>query len=406
MGLPHRWRIREWAGRVHPSETAPIVIGGCGSSGTTLVRHILDRHPAIFCGPESTLFLARITSPQDLADRFGFTRPEVCGWRRASRSRIEFIERFQRACLARSGKQLWADKTPENLRCFPQIRRRFPQAKLVHVIRDGRDVACSLRQARWMSLEKITGGADRASPEALEACIRYWAERVRFGRSLAGDPAYHELRYEDLLARPRETLQALTAFLGVPFDPALLAARDDAAERAAAPLSHASVGRWREELCAADALVVQRHAGDLLAELGYVRGAGWTEGLALTAPAARAHLRARDNGAPSQPTRPLRRAFWRLRQEAYAAWFALRDRRFPPAGRVLGLLALFYLVSPVDLIPDRIPVFGYLDDAVALAMAAGLVRWLVPAGLWREQRHAAALHLSRRIWAVGRPAKA
>jgi uncharacterized membrane protein YkvA (DUF1232 family) len=404
MGLPHRWRIGEWTGRIRPSQTAPIVIGGCGSSGTTLVRHILNRHPAIFCGPESTLFLSRITSPDDLADRFGFERPEVSGWRRAARSRVEFIERFQRACLARSGKQLWADKTPENLRCFPQIRRRFPQAKFVHVIRDGRDVACSLRQARWMSLEKITGGADRASPEAFEACVRYWAERVRFGRGLAGDPRYHEVRYEDLLARPQETLKALTAFLGVPWDPALLDAEDGAAERAAAPLSRASVGRWRQELSAAEAEIVQRHAGDLLIDLGYAAGPGWTEGLPQAPPTSRPSVQG--NGAPSLPARRIARALKRLRQEALAAWFAIRDRRFPPAGRVLGLLALLYLISPVDLIPDRVPVFGYLDDAVALALAAGVASRLVPKGLWQEQRHAAALHLSRHIWAIGPAAKA
>jgi uncharacterized membrane protein YkvA (DUF1232 family) len=402
MGLPHRWRIQEWAGVVHPSQTAPIVIGGCGSSGTTLVRHILNRHPAIFCGPESTLFLTRITSPEDLADRFGFSRPEVSLWRRASRSRVEFIERFQRACLARSGKQLWADKTPENLRCFPEIRRRFPQAKFVHVIRDGRDVACSLRQARWMSLEKITGGADRSSPEALEACIRYWAERVRFGRSLAGDPRYYEVRYEDLLERPEETLKGLVAFLGVPWDARLLAAEDGASERAAAPLSRASMGRWRKDLSAEEAKIVQTHAGDLLTELGYAQGAAWTDGLPEGAPPARAP----DNGAPRAALGPVR-ALKHLRQEALATWFALGDRRFPPAGRVLGLLALLYLVSPIDLIPDRIPVFGYLDDVAAVLLAGGLVRWLVPKGLWREQRQAAALHLSRHIWSVGpRAAKA
>jgi uncharacterized membrane protein YkvA (DUF1232 family) len=403
MGLPHRWRIQEWAGRIAPSETAPIVIGGCGSSGTTLVRHILDRHPAIFCGPESTLFLARISSPEELADRFGFARPEVSGWRRASRSRVEFIERFQRACLARSGKQLWADKTPENLRCFHAIRRRFPQAKFVHVIRDGRDVACSLRQARWMSLEKITGGADRASPEALEACIRYWAERVRFGRTLAGDPRYHEVRYEDLLEAPESTLRALARFLGVGFDAALLQADVRATERANAPLFRSSVGRWRRELTAEEAKLIDRHAGDLLAELGYAEGPGWTDGLAARA----APRPAATNGPPLSPGRRATQALKRLRQEAVTAWFALRDRRFPPLARILGALALAYLILPFQLIPDHVPVFGYADDAAALLLAAVLIRGLAPAGLWREQRQAAALHLSRRIWAISpREAKA
>jgi uncharacterized membrane protein YkvA (DUF1232 family) len=402
--LPHRWRIQEWTGRTEPSDTSPIVIGGCGSSGTTLVRRILDRHPAIFCGPESTLFLSRISSPQELADRFGFARPEVSRWRRLSRSRVEFIERFQRACLARSGKQLWADKTPENLRCFRAIRRRFPQARFVHVIRDGRDVACSLREARWMGLEKITGGADRASPEAMEACIRYWAERVRFGRSLAGDPRYHEIRYEDLLSRPEPTLRALTAFLGVAWDPALLQTDEGAAEPSARALSTASVGRWREELSASDAAIITRHAGDLLAELGYAHRPDWATGLPAEARPRRLTV---DNGAPTSWRRRTLKALKRLRREAFAAWFAVRDRRFPKLGLVLGVLAILYLILPYDLIPDRIPVFGYLDDVVALLLAGGLIKRLIPASLLREQRHAAALYLSRRIWAISdREAKA
>jgi uncharacterized membrane protein YkvA (DUF1232 family) len=311
---------------------------------------------------------------------------------------VEFIERFQAACLRRSGKQLWADKTPENLRCFHAIRRRFPQAKFVHVIRDGRDVACSLRQARWMSLEKITGGADRSSPEALEACIRYWAERVRFGRSLAGDPLYHEIRYEDLLERPEETLRALTDFLGVAWEPALLEADASAVAPAGGPLKRSSLGRWRQELTAEEAAVIETHAGDLLVELGYARDAAWRDGLPERPPI---RPSAPANGAPQPLRRRISGGLKVLRREAVAAWFALKDRRFPLLGRLLGVAALAYLALPYDLIPDRIPIFGYLDDVVALALSGALIWKLVPGGLLREQRHAAALYLSRHLWAIG-----
>jgi len=155
------WKVL--AGARAPSLIAPIVVGGCGSSGTTLLRQMLDRHPAICCGPESTLFLDRTACDAELAARYGFAEAQVRRWRSDSLGKVEFIERFQAACLARSGKMVWAEKTPENVRQFQAIARRFSRARLVHMIRDPRDVVCSLRQADWMKLEKITGGAPRTS---------------------------------------------------------------------------------------------------------------------------------------------------------------------------------------------------------------------------------------------------
>lgn len=398
MGLPPHWRIQEIFGAGLASRTAPVIIGGCGSSGTTLLRRMLDRHPDIYCGPESTLFLSRISSSDELGERFGFEPVEIARWKRQSRSRTEFIERFQAACLARSGKRVWADKTPENLRWFPAIRRRFPEARLVHAIRDGRDVACSLRRARWISLEKITGGADRASPEAFEACIRYWAERVRFGRALAADPLYFEVCYEDLLRDPEATLRNLLGFLDLEWRPDVLRACEDPAAPSAGPLFHSSVGRWREELSAAEGEIALSHAGDLLVDLGYARDRHWVRALppgphGSEPPPARAPV--------SPETRPAN-GLKDLRRDALAAWFAIRDGRLPKRAWALGVLAGFYLALPFDLIPDRIPVFGYLDDAVALLLVGALIRRLVPAELVRELRHAAALHLSRRTWALGR----
>jgi protein-tyrosine sulfotransferase len=257
----HRWRIMRRLQEIQPSTVAPIVIGGCGSSGTTLLRHVLDRHPSIFCGPESTVFLERISRARDLARRFGFTEREILEWQRASRTQVEFIERFRTLCLVRSGKSVWADKTPENVRRFDVIRCWFPQARFIHVIRDGRDVVCSLRQAQWMKLEKITGGADRSSPEAVEACIRYWIERVTVGRRLRRDPRYLEVRYEDLVEHTESVLRRILAFLNVDWDSRVLAHDPSSAEPAAGPVYESAVGRWHTDLSSGEAEIVKRYAG-------------------------------------------------------------------------------------------------------------------------------------------------
>jgi hypothetical protein len=257
-----------------------------------LLRRALDRHPSIFCGPESTVFLERISRARDLARRFGFTEQEILECRRVSRTQVEFIEHFSTLCLVRSGKSVWADKTPENVRRFDVIRSWFPQARFIHVIRDGRDVVCSLRQAQWMKLEKITGGADRSSPEAVEACIRYWIERVTVGRRLRRDPRYLEVRYEDLVEHTEPVLRRILAFLNVDWDSRVLAHDPSSADPAAGPVYESAVGRWRTDLSSTEADIVKRYAGLLLMDLRYEADLGWAP-LSDTEPHAVARARAR-----------------------------------------------------------------------------------------------------------------
>ena len=61
----------------------------------------------------------------------------------------------------------------------------------------------------------------------------------------------------------------------------------------------------------------------------------------------------------------------RLKHDTLALWFACRDKRTPWGVRILGFLMVAYVFSPIDLIPDFIPVIGYLDELI-----------LIPAGLW------------------------
>ena len=85
----------------------------------------------------------------------------------------------------------------------------------------------------------------------------------------------------------------------------------------------------------------------------------------------------------------------RLAVEAHAAWFAARDPRVPWPARAIAVAIAAYALSPIDLIPDFIPVLGWLDDMILVPLGLILVRRLIPAPLWAEL-HAAAEAASAR----------
>ncbi len=85
----------------------------------------------------------------------------------------------------------------------------------------------------------------------------------------------------------------------------------------------------------------------------------------------------------------------RLAIEAHAAWLAARDPRVPWLARLLAIAVAAYALSPIDLIPDFIPVLGWLDDLVIVPIGLVIVRRLIPAPLWAEL-HAAAETASER----------
>jgi uncharacterized membrane protein YkvA (DUF1232 family) len=73
-----------------------------------------------------------------------------------------------------------------------------------------------------------------------------------------------------------------------------------------------------------------------------------------------------------------------LFRQLTALWFMLKDPRAPRGPKVLAFAVLAYALSPIDLIPDFIPVLGLLDDLILLPLGVALVIWLVPALLWQE----------------------
>ena len=86
-----------------------------------------------------------------------------------------------------------------------------------------------------------------------------------------------------------------------------------------------------------------------------------------------------------------------LKRDIVALWLAARDRRVPAAAKVIAGATAAYALSPIDLIPDFIPVFGYLDDLIIVPVGIWLALRMIPAPLMAEFRLAAALISKRPI---------
>lgn len=303
-------RLLAWRGRARPAAASypmPIVVGA-PRSGTTLLRLMLDSHPELAVPPE-TGFLGLAPKLRGSGDRLrerfftavtGFGHPSPAWpdfgipaeeFRSALRALSPFtategFRAFYRMYAARFGKPRWGDKTPMYCTQMDAIRRVLPEARFVHLIRDGRDVALSLRRM-WFS----------PGPE-IEAQAAYWRRCVRAARRAGkGRADYLEVRYEDLVVDPRSSLERICGFVGLAYDEAMAQHHLRAAERlgehrarsgpdgsalvtveqrlaqqesATHPANSARVQAWREAMDDRERERFRRVAGDLLRELGYV----------------------------------------------------------------------------------------------------------------------------------------
>ena len=282
--LERGWR--QWQSRFVSSQS-PIIIGGCPRSGTTLTQVILNAHPNIACGPESSLLMGRVQKVE-LLKNYELSAAELAQLYRSAADHANLIELFFTRYAVRQGKRRWAEKTPANVRHLAYIFRCFPNAKFVHVVRDGRDVICSLR--RHPKYRLVAGQLMPTKIQRpLQVCVRRWLRDTAAGLAWRGHPNYLELRYEDLVKNTEPTLRRLCEFIEEPWDSGLteyyrqqgqlknlhhLSGRANVRQQ----ISIKAVERWRDELTEAELRMFNRLAAHQMAEFGYqnqfVPGAG------------------------------------------------------------------------------------------------------------------------------------
>lgn len=258
---------------------APIIIGGCGRSGTTLLRVMLDSHHRLYFGPESRLFLREPFDEARLASRFALPVDRVADLRDQALSRANFIELFFRECSRAADKARWGEKTAKNVTALEFIFEVYPNARFLHVIRDGRDVVCSLRNHPRFTVRDGTLLA-QTSCNPLDACITRWLADVQAGMRFRGDERYLEIRYEDLATDPSSTIRRVLNHVGEPWDVGCLrhhtfcdrtrnAIYFPESPEALLPVYKSAVGRWQRDFDNEDAAYVNARLHTLLTRLGY-----------------------------------------------------------------------------------------------------------------------------------------
>lgn len=264
----------------------PLFVVGSHRSGTTMLRLMLNSHPQLTMPPEShfipwaySRFRERMETDSFL--RFLQSQERFRDWDLSPtlvRSRLAPDMSVATALAvvfetyaAREGKSRWGDKTPDYVLCLPLLLKLFPDAQVVHLIRDGRDVAASFLA--------------RSESRSIWSASYHWTSRVIVGRRDGKQlPAsqYLEIRYEDLVESPERWLREICAFADLPFSEEMLkySGRVEGAvperfqnrwERLKQPPTPGA-RNWRTELSPHEIAVFEATGGELLTELGYERG--------------------------------------------------------------------------------------------------------------------------------------
>src|ERR671912_2622983 len=278
-----------------------LFIVGCARSGTTLVHRIVDAHPQIAVTPEMHWISHyvnyfknqnRLVTPELVSEltghkrfaQFEIPREEFEGLLGSGEALPypTFLRRVFGLYGKINNKPLVGNKTPAYVRSIPTFHALWPEAKFVHIIRDGRDVCLSV--LNWKKAERTAGRYASWEEDPVATTALWWERKVRTAREAGarlGSSLYYEVRYESLISRPEQECQRLCKFLDVPYNDAMIRFAEGKArtelpnarktpKKAWLPIT-SGMRNWRTEMPVKDVERFEAAAGNLLQELGYER---------------------------------------------------------------------------------------------------------------------------------------
>lgn len=331
---------RRSAGPPALGQTPVFFVVGRPKSGTTWLMRTLNAHPEILCRGEGRFFgrewrrpgLREVRGNKQASslynslleseylrlwiERSVWTRDDDPDEHLTNLTRLA-TEYFLAQKLAGSGKKIVGDKTPLlGPEIMEDVSRVYPEARVIHIIRDGRDAAVSMMHHVW-NRSRDKGGPNKLEPEEITKRDAYRADpegflgdgesifaekrlrnaatiwRTRVSRAIKDGPAllgthYAEVRYEDLLERPAKEAGRLFRFLGADASPRVVrrcvnatsfekrsGGRKRGEEDSTSGVRKGVAGDWRNVFTEQDREIFKEEAGDLLVQLGYEKDHGW-----------------------------------------------------------------------------------------------------------------------------------
>jgi Sulfotransferase family len=283
---------------------APVFIAGPDRSGTTLMYALLASHPNVSMVRRTNMWRYFHGRYGDLTDQANLERclDAMVGYRRMrhlrpdrDRIRREFLQGaptygrlfalFHEHNATRSGATRWGDKSLHTEHYAERVFEEFPDARIIHMVRDPRDRYASVRARHGRELSRVGPSTGR------------WLASARAARrNQARYPGrYLLVRYEDLAREPGPTVRRVCVATGLDYSPCLLSLsgapehRDGGGNSSFGDLepgliSTRAIGRFRVAVPPADVAFIQLVAGRLMVALGYDRA-----GVELT-PSSRVHF--------------------------------------------------------------------------------------------------------------------
>jgi hypothetical protein len=242
-----------------------VFVVGARRSGTFWLQRMLTAHPQIVGVPTESHLFSHGLSP--LLERFhhGVKGSTQVGAVYVDRTALTLA--LRNLCdtafapfLVPPATRL-SERTPLHALSISTIARVYPDAQIVHIIRDGRDVTRSISVQAWGTGE-------------LRAAAREWRDTVTAARSHAPPDTYREVRYEALLRNPDQALTSIFEWLGVASDgPALTSALTEAGVQRNLDPTHSqpASSKWHHVWSRRELRAFECEAGELLSELGYLR---------------------------------------------------------------------------------------------------------------------------------------
>ena len=269
-------------------------IVGVGRSGTSLLQSMLNAHPDIASPPEThflrnyvfpslksngfvaTAKLSAFLQADDSFKRIGIPVEQIYDVKAQKvELRSAYLEMLD-IYKERKEKKYIVDKDPRNIDFLPQLNHLFPDAKIIHIYRDPRDVIASKMKAAW----------SKSKPYWLHGFIGQ--SQIKGGRQLAKkhftSENYLEIAYEDLIQKPEATLQKLTTFLGVSYDEKMLTFSKSAKElvdkkeiqwkkETMQPLMKGNSNKWKSSLTNFQATFIEQISKEYFQQLNYQKEA-------------------------------------------------------------------------------------------------------------------------------------
>ena len=280
------------ASQVTKRSCAPVFVVGCARSGTTLLYDMLLSAGsfALYLG-ESNIFNLLAPRFGDLSKRtnrekmwqvwLGSSLFRVSGLNRTDveariledcRNAGDFLRIIMDEVTRQQGARRWAGNAPEEILHLKEIKKTIPDALVIHMIRDGRDVSLSLSQKRYI---RPFPWKERETPEG---AAMYWEWIVSKGRAAGADLGedYMEVRFEELVQDPRPVLRRLSAFLehDLDYDHIMenrigAVAKPNSSFRRPGDTNFNPVARWKQQFKHGQLARIEGLVGDTLAGLGY-----------------------------------------------------------------------------------------------------------------------------------------